>query len=82
MPLNHYHYTQSPLQDSRLLGPRPWKILAATYETHGFLSNPDPGENLVMENLVMETGCIIIMMTARIISTKTRDDHPKYCPNP
>ena len=22
-------YTQSPLQDSRLLGPRPWKILAA-----------------------------------------------------
>ena len=22
-----------------------------------FLSNPDPGENLVMENLVMETGC-------------------------
>ena len=25
--------------------------------TNGFLSNPDPGENLVMENLVMETGC-------------------------
>ena len=50
-------YTQSPLQDSRLLGPRPWNILATTYETNGFLSNPDPGENLVMENLVMETGC-------------------------
>ena len=47
-----YMYTQSPLQDSRLFGPRPWKILAATYETNGFLSNPDPGENLVMENLV------------------------------
>ena len=28
-------YTQSPLQDSRLLGPRPWKILAATYEQMG-----------------------------------------------
>ena len=50
-------YTRSPLQDSRLLEPRPWKILATTYETNGFLSNPDPGENLVMENLVMETGC-------------------------
>ena len=25
-------YTQSPLQDSRLFGPRPWKILAATNE--------------------------------------------------
>ena len=28
-------YTQSPLQDSRLLGPRPWKVLAATYEQMG-----------------------------------------------
>ena len=27
--------------------------------TNGFLSNPDPGENLVMENLVMETGCML-----------------------
>ena len=26
--------------------------------TNGFLSNPDPGENLVRGNLVMETGCI------------------------
>ena len=51
------NYTRSPLQDSRLFGPRPWKVLAATYETNGFLSSPDPGENLVMENLVMETGC-------------------------
>ena len=25
-------YTRSPLQDSRLFGPRPWKILATTYE--------------------------------------------------
>ena len=25
--------------------------------TNGFLSNPDPGENLVSGNLVMETGC-------------------------
>ena len=28
-------YTRSPLQDSRLLGPRPWKILATTYEQKG-----------------------------------------------
>ena len=26
---------------------------------NGFLSNPDPGENLVSGNLVMETGCIV-----------------------
>ena len=52
-------YTQSPLQDSRLFGPRPWKVLATTYETNGFLSNQDPGESLVMENLVMETGCMV-----------------------
>ena len=58
--LPEHTYTRSPLQDSRLFGPRPWKILAATYETNGFLSNPDPGENHVMENLVMETGCIIL----------------------
>ena len=50
------HYTRSPLQDSRLFGPRPWKILATTYETNGFLSNPAPGENLLSGNLVMETG--------------------------
>ena len=49
--------TRSPLQDSRLFGKRPWKILAATYETNGFLSNPDIGENLVSRNLIMETGC-------------------------
>ena len=53
----HPPYTRSPLQDSRLFGPRPWKILAVTYEKQRFMSNPDPGENLVMENLVMETGC-------------------------
>ena len=28
-------YTQSPLQDSRLFGPRPWKILATTYKQIG-----------------------------------------------
>ena len=35
---NNYYshpYTRSPLQDSRLLGPRPWKVLAATYEQMG-----------------------------------------------
>ena len=30
-----YIYIQSPLQDSRLFGPRPWKILATTYEQMG-----------------------------------------------
>ena len=30
------HYTRSPLEDSRLFGPSPWKILAATYEENDF----------------------------------------------
>ena len=29
-------YTQSPLQDSRLFGPRLWKVLAATTEKNDF----------------------------------------------
>ena len=29
-------YTRSPLEDSRLFGPSPWKILATTYETKYF----------------------------------------------
>ena len=28
------YYTRSPLEDSRLFGPSPWKILAATNETN------------------------------------------------
>ena len=28
-------YIRSPLQDSRLFGPSPWKVLAATYEQMG-----------------------------------------------
>ena len=28
---------------------------------NGFLSNPDPGENIVSGNLVMETGCNLRM---------------------
>ena len=52
-------YTRSPSHDFRLFGPRPWKILATTYEQKRFLSNPDPGENLVTGNLVMQTGCTI-----------------------
>ena len=28
----YYDYTRSPLEDSRLFGPNPWKILAATNE--------------------------------------------------
>ena len=56
-----YHYTRSPLEDSHLFGPSPWrKILAATNEKK-YLSNPAPGENLLSGNLVMETGCILIV---------------------
>ena len=54
-------YTRSPLEDSRLFGPSPWKILATTYDKKWkkrFLSNPAPGENILSGNLVMETGCI------------------------
>ena len=29
-------YTRSPLQDSRLFGPSPWKILATSYEQQDF----------------------------------------------
>ena len=29
-------YTRSPLEDSRLFGPSPWKILAATYDNNDF----------------------------------------------
>ena len=29
-------YTRSPLEDSRLFGPSPWKILATTYEQKDF----------------------------------------------
>ena len=29
------YYTRSPLQDSRLFGPRPWKVLATTYKKIG-----------------------------------------------
>ena len=50
-------YSRSPLDDSRLFGPSPWKILATTYEQKGLLSNPAPGENIPSGNLVMETGC-------------------------
>ena len=53
-----YIHTRSPLQDSRLFGPSPWKILATAYEQKRLLSNPAPGENLVSGNLVMQTGCI------------------------
>ena len=52
-------YTRSPLQDSRLFGPSPWKVLATTYDKNRFLSNPAPGENLPSGNLVMETGCTL-----------------------
>ena len=30
-----HSYSRSPLQDSRLFGPSPWKILATTYEQMG-----------------------------------------------
>ena len=48
--------SRGALEDSRLFGPSPWKILARTNE-QTYLSNPAPGENLLSGNLVMETGC-------------------------
>ena len=48
---------RSPLEDSRLFGPSPWKIFATTYEQKRLLSNPAPGENILSGNLAMETGC-------------------------
>ena len=51
------NYTRSSLEDSRLFGPSPWKVLSHYLRTNGFLSSPAPGENLVSGNLVMETGC-------------------------
>ena len=54
--------TWSPLQDFRLFEPRPWKILATTYEQKRFLSNPDPGESLVSGNLVMEISIYVHMI--------------------
>ena len=54
-------YTRSPLEDSRLFGPSPWTILATTCEQKRFLSNPAPGENLLSGNLVMETGCTMLL---------------------
>ena len=64
-------YTRSPLEDSRLFGPSPWKILAATYEQQRFLSNPAPGEHLLSGNLVMETGCsssiVIVIVIVGIV---------------
>ena len=35
-PTKSNTYSRSPLQDSRLFGPRPWKILAATNEKNDF----------------------------------------------
>ena len=43
-------YTQSPLEDSRLFGPSPWKTLTTTYEKTIY-EQPSP-------LLFMETGCI------------------------
>ena len=60
-------YTRSPLEDSRLFGPSPWKVLATNYEQKRFLSNPAPGENLLSGNLVMETGCIIIIIIVLLL---------------
>ena len=36
---------------------QPLENLSVDSVTNDFLSNPDPGENLLSGNLVMETGC-------------------------
>ena len=53
-------YTQFAIQDSRLFGPNPWKILAppSNYlSTKRFLGNPTLGTNLGSRILAMRTGC-------------------------
>ena len=35
-------YTQSPSQDFRFFGPRPWKVLAATYDKKKISEQPRP----------------------------------------
>ena len=40
--VNKAQYTRSPLEDSRLFGPSPWKILAATYEKKTISEQPSP----------------------------------------
>ena len=62
------YYTRSALEDSRLFGPSPLKILAATGPmTSTYPSNPAPGENLLSGNLVMETGCTYYNITQHIV---------------
>ena len=53
----HRCIDKSLLEDSRLFGSSPWKILRHCLWTNGFLSNSAPGENLLSGDLVMETGC-------------------------
>ena len=69
-------YTRSPLEDSRLFGPSPWKILATTYDKNIFLSNPAPGENLLSGNLVMEIGRMCLPdPTVQAFKAWPQDDH-------
>ena len=42
---------------------QPLENLSHYLWTHGFLSNPAPGENLLSGNLVMETGCSCLSMS-------------------
>ena len=65
--ITELQYTRSPLQDSCFFGPSPWKILATTYEKRN-MSNPAPGENLLSGNLVLETGCRIIIVVIIVIA--------------
>ena len=56
------HYTQFAIQDSRLFGPNPWKIVAppSNYlSKKRFLGNPILGTNLGSRILAMRTGCIL-----------------------
>ena len=36
------YYTRSPLEDSRLFGPSPWKVLATTYDKKNISEQPSP----------------------------------------
>ena len=51
--------------DFRLFGPRPWKVLALIEYKNGFLSNPDPGENLVILNCLLILLILLIILRSR-----------------
>jgi len=51
-------YIQSPIEDLRLLGPRPWQILRHDLPKIDLFGHPDPEINIVHDIILVETGGI------------------------